>query len=229
MKILAVDTSTLSCSAAVVADGLLRAELNTVNSQTHSKHLMDMISTLCGMSELKIAEMDGFAVTIGPGSFTGLRIGISTIKGLAWSLNKPVVGVSSLDAIAWQCAPSPYPICSLLDARKQEVYYCRYRFSGDELKKEGIEQVASPDRVLRDIHEPCLFVGNGALLYKGKISDELGESAHFAGWNQHTIRASTVAGLSLARFRRQKTDDVALLVPLYIRKSDAELQLNKKS
>jgi len=207
----------MSCSAAIVADGLLRAELNTVTSQTHSKHLMGMIHTVCGMSKLKIAEMDGFAVTIGPGSFTGLRIGISTIKGLAWSLNKPVVGVSSLDAIAWQCAPSPYP------------NYCRYRFSGDELKKEGIEQVAPPDRVFGDIHEPCLFVGNGALLYKGKILDELGESAHFAGWNQHSIQASTVAGLSLARFRHQKTDDVALLVPQYIRKSDAELQLSKKS
>jgi tRNA threonylcarbamoyladenosine biosynthesis protein TsaB len=229
MKILAVDTSTTSCSVAVVDKDLLLAEMTIDREQTHSKHLMDMIHTVCDMSEIKIAEVDGFAVTIGPGSFTGLRIGISTIKGLAWSLNKPVVGVSSLDAIAWQCAPSPYPICSLLDARKHEVYYCRYRFSGDELKKEGIEQVAPPDRVLGDINEPCLFVGNGALLYKGEILDELGESAHFAGWNQHSIQASTVAGLSLARFRHQKTDDVALLVPQYIRKSDAELHLNKKA
>ena len=138
MKILAIDTATMSCSAAIVADGLLRAELNTVTNQTHSKHLMDMIHTVCDMSEIKIAEVDGFAVTIGPGSFTGLRIGISTIKGLAWSLNKPVVGVSSLDAIAWQCDLSPYPICSLLDARKHEVYYCLYLFSVDAVKSEGI-------------------------------------------------------------------------------------------
>ena len=98
MKILAVDTATTSCSAAIVNDGLVSAELSTVNNQTHSKHLMNMIDTVCGMSGVKIADMNGFAVTVGPGSFTGLRIGISTVKGLARSLDKPVVGVSSLDA-----------------------------------------------------------------------------------------------------------------------------------
>ena len=122
MKILAVDTATNSCSAAIVDDGIACAELTTVNNQTHSKHLLHMIDTVCDMSGLKITDMDGFAVTIGPGSFTGLRIGISTVKGLAWPLNKPVVGISSLDALAWQCIPAAYPICTLLDARKQEVY-----------------------------------------------------------------------------------------------------------
>ena len=223
MKILAVDTATLSCSAAIVDNGLVCAELTTVNNQTHSKHLMNMIDTVCDISGLKIADMDGFAVTRGPGSFTGLRIGISTVKGLAWSLNKPVVGISSLDALAWPCAPGAYLVCTLLDARKHEVYYCRYHFQDGELKKEGIEQFVVPTEVINDIREPCLFVGNGATLYKEEILEKLGELAFFAGWNQNSIRASSVAGLSLNRFIHHQTDDVALLVPHYIRKSDAEL------
>ena len=227
MKILAVDTATNSCSAAIVDDGMACAELTTVNNQTHSKHLLHMIDTVCDMSGLKITDMDGFAVTIGPGSFTGLRIGISTVKGLAWPLKKPVVGVSSLDALAWQCIPAPYPICTLLDARKQEVYYCRYRFRDGELKKDGSEQVIAPAEAISDIREPCMFIGNGANLYKEEILEKLGELAHFAGWNQDVIRASSVARLSLERFVHHQTDDVALLVPHYIRKSDAELYRKK--
>ena len=228
MKVLAVDTATTSCSAAIVDDGLVSAELTTVNNQTHSKHLMNMIDTVCGMSGVKIADMDGFAVTIGPGSFTGLRIGISTVKGLAWSLNKPVVGVSSLDALAWQCAPGKYLVCALLDARKHEVYCCRYRNQVGVLKKEGTEQVLAPIEAIGDISEPCLFVGNGAVLYKEEIAAKLGTLAHFAGWNKDNIRASSVAGISLSRFTHHKTDDVALLVPQYIRKSDAEFHQRKK-
>ena len=227
MKILAVDTATTSCSAAIVNDGLVSAELSTVNNQTHSKHLMNMIDTVCGMSGVKIADMNGFAVTVGPGSFTGLRIGISTVKGLARSLDKPVVGVSSLDALAWQCTPVNYLVCALLDARRHEVYCCRYRFRDGELKKEGAEQVLSPGEVIGDIREPCLFVGSGAVLYKEQIADKLGDSAHFAGWHHDNIRASSVAGLSLERFIHQKTDDVALLVPRYIRKSYAEFHREK--
>ena len=227
MKIIAVDTATKSCSAAIVDDGVACAELTTVNNQTHSKHLMSMIDTVCDMSGLKIADMDGFAVTIGPGSFTGLRIGISAVKGLAWSLNKPVVGISSLDALAWQCIPAAYPICTLLDARKQEVYYCRYRLRDGELKKDSSEQVIALAEAINDIREPCMFIGNGANLYKEEILEKLGELAHFAGWNQDIIRASSVARLSLERFIHHQTDDVALLVPHYIRKSDAELYRKK--
>ena len=227
MKILALDTATTSCSAAIVDDGLACAELATVNDLTHSKHLMNMIDTVCDISGLKITDMDGFAVTIGPGSFTGLRIGISTVKGLAWSLNKPVVGISSLDALAWQCIPAPYPVCTMLDARKQEVYYSRYCFQDGELIKDRSEQVVAPAEAINDIREPCLFIGNGANLYKEEILEKLGELAHFAGWNQDIIRASSVAGLSFERFVHHQTDDVALLVPHYIRKSDAELYRKK--
>lgn len=228
MKLLALDTATQSCSVAIVDDGLLLAELTRANIKSHSRHLMDLIETVCRIADLKAEDVDGFAVSIGPGSFTGLRIGISTIKGLAFSLAKPVAGVSSLDALAWQCAQSDYLICPLLDARKKEVYACRYRFINNELKRDGTETVASPAEAVGGIREPSIFVGNAAQMYREKISAELGELAHFATRGQHTIRASSIAWLSMTGFYRKNTDDVALLVPHYIRKPDAEIKGNRK-
>ena len=225
MKILAVDTATKSCSVAVIDGDSLLAESTTFNDQTHSRHLLNIIDTVMGKAGLKITQLDGFAVSIGPGSFTGLRIGISSIKGLAFSLNKPVVGVSSLEALAFQCRQNPYLICPLIDARKQEVYFCRFRYKKGELIKEGPERVASPAEAVRGIREPCVFVGTGAKLYQELILTELGDLAHFVAESQHPIQASAVAWLSLPRFKRQETDDVHLLVPHYIRKSDAEFNV----
>jgi len=223
MKILALDTATQSCSVAIVDDGLLLAELTKANIKTHSRHLMDLIGTVCLAADLSVGDVDGFAVTIGPGSFTGLRIGISTIKGLAFSLAKPVTGVSSLDALAWQCAQSTYLICPLLDARKKEVYACRYRFINNELKRDVSEKVVSLTDAVSGIREPSIFVGNAAQIYRENISAELGELAHFASRGQHTIRASSIAWLSLTGFYRKQTEDVALLLPHYIRKPDAQI------
>ena len=228
MRILALDTATQNCSVAIVDDGSLLAELTRVNSTTHSRHLMDFINTVCSLADLKAEDVDGFAVTIGPGSFTGLRIGISTIKGLAFSLGKPVVGISSLDALAWQCAQSAYLICPLLDARKKEVYACRYRFENNELIKDGSEMVVSPAEAVRGIREPSIFVGNAVRLYRENISAELGELAHFAARGHHAIRASSIAWLSMSGFIRKKTDDVALLIPHYIRKPDAVVKSHGK-
>ena len=228
MKILALDTATQSCSVAIVDDGSLLAELTRVNIKTHSPHLMDLINTVCSMANLKAGDVDGFAVTIGPGSFTGLRIGISTVKGLAFSFCKPVIGVSSLDALAWQCAQSAYLICPLLDARKKEVYACRYHFKNNELQKDGSEKVVSPTEAVRGIREPSIFVGNAVQLYRENISAVLGELAHFATWGQHTIRASSIAWLSMKGFDRKQSDDVALLVPRYIRRPDAEVNSRAK-
>jgi tRNA threonylcarbamoyladenosine biosynthesis protein TsaB len=228
MKILAVDTATNSCSAAVTDRKMLLAELTLANGRTHSRHLMNIIETVLEMAELQVEQLDGFAATIGPGSFTGLRIGISAIKGLAYALHKPVVGVSSLDALAWQCSQTPLLICAVIDARKKEVYSCRYRFIDLAMTKEGRERVASPTDTVRGIDEPCIFVGNGAMLYQELISAELGELAIFADNSRQIIRASTIAGLSLARIEQKPTEDAKLLVPQYIRNSDAELKIGLK-
>ena len=229
MKILALDTATASCSVAVIEGESLRAELTTLIAETHSRHLLGMVATAVDMAGLQADQLDGFAVSIGPGSFTGLRIGISAVKGLAFSLRKPVVGISSLAALAWQCNPSPYLICPVIDARKKEVYFGRYRFNNGQMHAEGLEQVASPAEALRAINETCVFVGSGASLYREKIVSMLGPSAQFAAQGQHTIRASTIAWLSLGRFAQKQTDDVELLVPHYIRKSDAELNLGRSA
>ncbi len=225
MRILAVDTATTSCSVAIVDKTSLLTEFTLHREETHSKHLMDMINTALKISGLNISDMDGFAVTRGPGSFTGLRIGISTIKGLAAASGRPIVGVSSLEALATQASLSSDLICPLLDARRGEVYFSRYRFINGRLKKQMEEKVTPPDRAVGDLCESCLFVGNGAWLYKKILLEKLGEFASFAPIIQNTIRASTVAYLSLEKFENSDTDDIGKFMPHYIRKSDAELNL----
>jgi tRNA threonylcarbamoyladenosine biosynthesis protein TsaB len=227
MKILAVDTATRSCSVAVVQEKSLLAEMTTVRKQTHSKHLMEMINRVMDLSGLPLSELDGFAVTSGPGTFTGLRIGISSVKGLASASGKPVVGVSSLESLAVQACFLPYLICPLIDARRGEVYFSRYRFQNGHLKKEVDEQVFPPEKAVFDLNEACLFIGDGALLYQKMILNKMGKSAFFASSFQNTIRASTVAYLSMNRFKNEDTDDVGKFVPHYIRRSDAELNLMK--
>lgn len=224
MKILAVDTGTKSCSVAVVDGSSLLAEMTTVKDQTHSKHLMKMIHTVIGMSGLTLSELDGYAVNRGPGTFTGLRIGISSVKGLSAASGKPVVGVSGLDALAMQASLSPHLVCPLIDARRGEVYYSFYRFQSGGLIKEVNESVFPPETAISGIDEPCLFVGNGARLYRAEIIGRMGNLAYFAPFCQNTIRASTIAFLSMKKFQGADTDDVGALSPEYIRKSDAEIK-----
>lgn len=225
MRILAVDTATTSCSVAIVDNTTLLSEFTLDREETHSRHLMKMIRSSLRMSGLEYSDLDGFAVSRGPGSFTGLRIGISTIKGLAVALEKPVVGVSSLETLALQVYYSRDLICPILDARKGEVYFSRYRFLDGHLKKQTKERVAPPDKAVDDLNESCLFVGNGALLYKEMILEKVGECASFAPMIQNTIRASTLAYLCMAKFENNDTDEVENILPYYIRKSDAELNL----
>ena len=226
MKILAVDTATKSCSVALTDDGSVSAELTTFKDQTHSKHLMDLIHSVLEISGFSVNDVEGFAVTVGPGSFTGLRIGISTIKGLAHAVDKPVVGISSLETLAWQCADQNYLICPFLDARKSEVYWATYRFEGTRLVQKTAERVSAPETALGSITEPCMFVGNGAQLYRKQITTELRNQAHFAPKEKHILRASSIAHLSMKRFKAQDTDEIASLTPHYIRKSDAELKFD---
>jgi tRNA threonylcarbamoyladenosine biosynthesis protein TsaB len=207
----------------------LLAEVTTVDDQTHSKHLLRMIAFVTQNAGLRISEIEGFAVCQGPGSFTGLRIGMSTVKGLAAALRKPMVGISSLDALAEQTSPDADLICPWLDARKGEIYFARYRAQKGQLHKISPEQVMAPDKALADIEEPCVFSGNGAQIYRDAIESALGERANFSSSANNTIRAFTIARLSLERFENFCHEDIAGLVPNYIRRSEAELNFSQKA
>ena len=227
MKILALDTATDSCSVAATEDGRVAAELTIRKNQTHSRHLMELVDSVLQIAGFGAADLDGLAVSIGPGSFTGLRIGISTIKGLAHALDKPVVGVSTLEALARQCSQTSFLICPMLDARKGEVYTATYRFDADELVHQTTARAMRPEALTEDIKSPCLFIGTGARLYRQSIAAAAGSLAHFVPGGQNTIRASSVAFLSMPRFEAGDTDEIADLIPHYIRKSDAELKFGR--
>lgn len=222
MKVLATDTAEKACGAAVVENRVLMAEITLVSRQTHSRHLMDMIDTVLQYSGISLSDIDAFAVGRGPGSFTGLRIGISMIKGMAAALKKPLVGISNLDALASQCSLSSLPICVMTDARKSEVYLCKYRSDGKNLRREIEPQALLPDKAIADIVEPYLFVGSGALLYQELIREKLGDLARFAPEDAHILKSSAIARLASDRLERGESDSAADLVPYYIRGADVK-------
>ena len=224
MKILAVDTSTNYLNVAVVEDEYTRIEISLNAGQTHSKHLMPMIDSALSLTGLDLSMIDGFAVTVGPGSFTGLRIGLSVVKGLASALGKAVAGVSSLEAVAYPWLGLPFLICALLDARKKEVYSSLYRSDGNRLLKIAEETVLSIEEAIGKINEKCLFVGSGALLHRRVIIDRIGDLAVFPLPDAHAVRASSVARLGLGCFLEQKERSPSEILPLYLRPSDAEFK-----
>ncbi len=220
MKILAVDTSAKSCSVAIVHNNNLLGEIFNEKQETHSKHLMTMIKEVFEISGLNPHDMDGFSVTKGPGSFTGLRIGISSIKGIAEATGKHVAGISTLDALAAQLPETPYLICILMDARKGEIYSSRYRFINGILTKETPEENLIPETAIENINEPCLFIGDGTKLYRNIIENTLNRPVYFLPDEFNIVRASTVAFLGIKKFQNRDFEDAGLIVPHYIRKSD---------
>ncbi len=227
MRILSLDTATTSCSVAVTAKNTVLAESTVTAGKSHAQRVMVMIRNVLDMAGLTVAALDGFAVSRGPGSFTGLRIGISTIKGLAAASGKPMMGISGLDALAAQASTGVQLICPLMDARKNEVYHSLYGFEKGVLKKLTGERVLPPGKAIEGIRRPCMFIGPGAILYQEMIAKTLGDSAHFSPQSHAVIRASTLAHLAGERLARGDVDDVGRFVPIYIRKSDAELNFKR--
>lgn len=224
MKIVAIDTSTTAGSVALLQDEQVVAEWYLQSAKTHNRRLLSSLNDVLRQAGWSLKDADGFAATIGPGSFTGLRIGLSTVKTLAWSLSKDYVGVSSLDALAAGLFFSPLPVCSVLDARKNEVYFALYRPTGlGHPALQGSYLVDKPHRLARSITEQTVFCGDGWLLYKDFLQESLGELAVEAPAPCHMIRASHVGFLAMQRMLAGKGDDPMLSAPLYVRPSEAEI------
>lgn len=223
MNILGIDTATMAGSVAVITEQQLIAETTVNTKTTHTERLLPMIDQTLRAASLTIQQIDAIAVASGPGSFTGLRIGVTTAKSLAYSIRKPLVGVPSLDALASQFLYTEVLICPILDARKQEVYTALYRNTEDHVQRISEYSVIAPQNLLKALHEPTLFLGDGVLAYRQQICEVLGNHALFANPALMFPRASLIAKLGVDRLLTGTPDDSYAFTPLYLRKSDAEI------
>ena len=174
-------------------------------------------------------DLEGWAISLGPGSFTGLRIGVSTVKGLAFATQKPVAGVPTLDALAHQVAPTPYLICPILDARKGEIYTAFYRYEeGDVLKRISAYQAVAPEDLVKRIEEKTIFIGNGGKTYENDIRKGLPSLATFPPAPLHLLHGSVVARLGLELLRKKEYLNLATFTPIYVRPSEAEIKWQEK-
>jgi len=224
MKLLTIDTSTTTCSVALSIDGNLVAEYLSNQGRTLSARLLDCVDLLLKGSGLAMADLDGFGVALGPGSFTGLRVGVATVKGLALATGKPVAGFSSLAMLAMNLPWSIHPVCPMFDARKKEVYAGLYACC--DLPRPLVADCVAPPEVFLDrLEGPAIFVGEGAVRYRELIIARLGEKALFAPASVQLPRAAAGALLAAGAFARGETVHPAHLLPVYIRPSEAELAL----
>lgn len=222
MKLLTVDTSTSTCSAALTIDGRCAGEYLLEAERHPSKGLLAAIDLLLQDTGMTLAELDGFGVALGPGSFTGVRIGVATVKGLALATGKPAVGFSSLAMLALNLPWSALPVCTLFDARKKEVYGALYRVTAS-IEPLIADCVAPPDRFLGSIKGEAIFVGDGAIRYREVIESIMGDRALFAPAHCNQPRASAGAILACDLLRTGAGVPLPLLNPTYIRPSEAEL------
>lgn len=221
MLVLAIDTSTKMGSVALyndASDGLV-GEINLNLKQNHSVTIMESIDALFKLTGYTVKEVDKIAVSIGPGSFTGIRIGVGVAKGLAYSLDKPIVGINELDLIAANSIAGEYDVIPLIDARKERAYYSIYRYEDTKLVK--IEEYK--DGELKDIlssqkGRKTLFLGDGALAYRKIIEEAMGEKAVFS-----TVSGSLPRGAVLGEMALHKEEDNLFVIePFYVNRSQAE-------
>ena len=230
--ILAVDTAT-ACSTVALTSGTrttgrVLGSLSLSGNITHSRRLLGNIDHLLKQAAVSWDRISALAIGLGPGSFTGLRIGMATAKGLAAAAEKPLIGVSTLDLLAAQCC-SPLLICSVLDARKKEVYAAFYQCDDEGLSRRVSEPVVkAPEALAKSIEENVLMVGDGALLYCDVFKKSLAGKMHLAPSPLHEPSAAVLGMLAGEKLLAGEYLDVASASPLYVRASDAELNLGQK-
>ena len=228
MLILGIETSTKTGSVAVLNEENLVAQYTLNIEITHSERLMATVDRMLEDSAIAITDIDGFAVSIGPGSFTGLRVGLSTVKGLAFVTKKPVAAVPTLRALAWNLSYAAYPVCPLLDARKNEVYAALYEFHDADLVQVMEEKAISLADLRKRITGKTLFTGEASRIYRKQIEETLGDRAWFAPVSACYPSAASVAEIGLGMIKNGETAEPDSLTPLYIRRPEAEVAWEKR-
>src|SRR5262245_6636226 len=223
MKLLAVESATLSGGAALLDGDRLLGEITLNIAITHSERLLAAVDRLlddCGMAA---ADLEGLAVSVGPGSFTGLRVGLATIKGLAMALDLPVAPVPTLDALAARVPFADAPVCPILDARKGEVYLSLYRWRDDRMCRERDYEALSPEVAAAGIVAPVILLGDGIEACRPWLPKRVS----IAPVAQRLPSAATVGDLGHAALAAGAGVDAESLTPLYLRPSEAELKARR--
>lgn len=233
MKILAIDSSGMTASAAVAVKEAVLAEYTTNYKKTHSQTLLPMIDEIVKMTETDLTELDAIAVTAGPGSFTGLRIGSATAKGLAQALGKPLIAVPTTEMLAWNLCGSESLICPLMDARRSQVYTGLYRWNKEkgvmdcllEQRAGAVEDIVSE---INRIREPVIYLGDGVDAYKTVLEQKTAVPFSFAPLHMSRQRAASLAACAFSYAERGIMQDAAEFAPIYLRKPQAEREREEK-
>jgi tRNA threonylcarbamoyladenosine biosynthesis protein TsaB len=228
MRILGIDTATSSASAALLQDGAIIAdEIRAQPKLGHAEIVLPLVSSVLAKAATTVAELDGISVSIGPGSFTGLRVGLSTINGLAYRSRLSVVGISTLLANASRPSAFEGVICSMLDARKKDAYVAFFRSASGFLTRLTQDAIAPIDVVIEQAGrlangDPMLFAGDGADVYRDTLIGALGNGIGFYGGDDYPSLAAAVARLGEPDLRSSEGNFWASLAPVYLRLSQAE-------
>jgi len=224
VKVLGIDTSTESLGIAIVEDGKLIVSNDKISGMRHSQDLIPTIKDLLKRASLALEDVDGIAVSIGPGSFTGLRIGVTAAKTLSLVTGKPVAAVPTLDAIARNAYYYPGIICPIMDAKKQLVYAALYKRGKNGLKRTSGHLLISVGELLKKLDTKTLFLGDGIGLYGGIIKKVKKAKAEFAPASFWFPKAEQVALLGAARLKMGKKEKPLELVPLYLHSKECNIR-----
>jgi len=232
VKVLGFDTSSIVATAAVVDDEKLVCEYFINNKKNHSEKLLPLVSEMLKNAEVALEELDGIAVAQGPGSFTGLRIGAAIAKGLAYALDIPLLGVPTLDGLAYNVKHFKGLICPILNARRNQVYTALYEGGLVSGYKRITDYMAVNIKEIIDriqiTGKRVIFLGDGLDVYKQDITAELGDKGLFASQAFNMPSAASVAMLGLEKLKKGLGQSAFEFNPLYVRKSQAEIQYEKR-
>lgn len=230
MYVLGIDSSGLVATVALQRDDILMAEYTIHNKKTHSQTLLPMIRDMMEMAGVEIGEVDGIAVAAGPGSFTGLRIGASTAKGLAQALRIPIAAVPSLEGLAYNLAGADALVCPMMDARRNQVYYGIYDVSGEEPVVLSGQEAAPVEEAVEKVNglgKTVIFIGDGVPVYEEQLK-KTAVPWRIGAEGARYQRASSVAALGRRYLEQGKGMEAAGFAPVYLRLSQAERERKER-
>lgn len=233
MLILGVDTSTDSLSVSLINEKKILANYDSVGTLRHSALLIPTIEKALKKVGAGIKDIDLYSIGIGPGSFTGLRVGITAIRALAIALDKPIVGVPTMDAIAYNALTylkrnkildSSIKICPVLDAKRKQVYACIYRHNGAKIIKESDYLLEPAEALAKRLKGPVLFLGDAIPLYKAQLLNKKSLRANFLDKRMWLPKGNVIAKIALREYQKGKSDNPYDLVPMYLYSRDCQIR-----